>query len=685
MTHEEPDGEHRLSSNTEQYEQVDRLVQLAVDSRPDLDEGEIDRAAADTAVNAIASAWSTFRLYPHPTEQPGFQQAMSSLAHAVTASLTLEVGAGSLTWRGDAAGRSGGSIEQLATRLYIHDVGTFTLHPQPDAAELCQLFELIAQDRDAVVATGGVGRLLDSLETVRFSVRGVLQDEPTEGEPGADGSDESPGRASPIAQLVDAGASPEEVHNRLLALARDDTAELRRQYIAAFRELHADSTEAEAASADLTDMLLPYALDDIGPSPTGTLIDVYFRLPEETRREILESFLVNATKQESRMFLDQFSGDELAEMVPHIGERAKAALIGYAQATAEVDGDTEAILSYLHSAREVRRDRRSATENIVQLLDGWDGEMVPGVVADIREMLAPERQPEHAINVIRSLFATVEGDRRFARLATVWAGRIRDRLFAHGPDEAIELITAVRDDPPYPPERTAVVDAALASVLSPDLIGRAAVGADPQERSNVIEFIRRLGPLAQRRVIDQLAAEDDAGVRRTLIDLLVELAQHDPAPLFTALTDERWYVVRNVVVVLSRTGLDEAIEPIARVADHDDGRVRVEVLRALVRLRARESTLAVLDALQDDAERVRRTALLLLPELDAAAIESRLTQLLEGSAATEDILVGIAEYLVERSPRGREAVQAAASKRLAIRKGTRATRRAAQTALKSHS
>lgn len=681
-----------MTSRARNDDPLARLSELAIDSG-DFEGGVasdedapseaagVDREAATQAVNALGSAWSTFRLYPNPADQPGFGQAMANLSAAVGDGLSIAVGAGTLTVDGHDVDATRGSVEQLATRLFIHDVERVSLITEPDPDELLKLFGLLILDRGGAAQMGGLSRLGEGFLSLNIALRGILSDD-SEDQEGADHLEglNRPTRSTELARMIDEGARADEVHSRLLELAGGDDNKVRAQFVAAFREVHAGVMSSTSA-ASLADMLLPYTVDDMGPSATGTFIEVYFRLGPQTRGEILEAFLISTMEDESRMFLDQFSGDELAELVPSISEDGYSALIEYARATTESSGDDGELLALLRSAREVRDFRVSSGTRIRTLLAQLEEPLPTDFAQPIREQLDPAHRHRFGAEVIRNLFATVSDARRFNRLADMWAGRVRSHLHERDFAGAIDMLETVLDDPPFSTERIGVLENALARLVTADLTEEAARATGRSEREAVLTFMRAIGAPAVRRVMERLANEEDAARRRLLIELLAELATENPTPLLASLADERWYVVRNVVAVLAKTGLPEAAEPMRRAAEHADARVRVEAIRGLVRLDNREAVPSVLRALGDRSDRVRSTAVTLLRSLSTGTFEVKLKDLLAAGALPDDALAGIASHLAQHVPGARADLQEIASRRFTLKRSERAARAAARAAL----
>jgi hypothetical protein len=91
-----------------------------------------------------------------------------------------------------------------------------------------------------------------------------------------------------------------------------------------------------------------------------------------------------------------------------------------------------------------------------------------------------------------------------------------------------------------------------------------------------------LGKAGARGFLLALAEEKDKSRRRRILDLLVSLGPVIAPPARDLLADERWYVVRNMIVLLQRVGDGSALADIRRAADHHDLRVRLEAIKWLL-------------------------------------------------------------------------------------------------------
>ncbi len=153
--------------------------------------------------------------------------------------------------------------------------------------------------------------------------------------------------------------------------------------------------------------------------------------------------------------------------------------------------------------------------------------------------------------------------------------------------QAVGIIRAVRElvtDPSLADERRALLDEFLANLAdAPTLAALVAASRQPGGPPfvQVQTLVLALGASAARGLLEALAAEQDRGRRLRLIELAASLGAAIVPETRRLLADSRWYVVRNMVLLLRRVQDRSAMNEILRCADHPDLRVRLEAIRAL--------------------------------------------------------------------------------------------------------
>jgi hypothetical protein len=156
------------------------------------------------------------------------------------------------------------------------------------------------------------------------------------------------------------------------------------------------------------------------------------------------------------------------------------------------------------------------------------------------------------------------------------------------------------------PERSRAAAAMWRQLASPEQL-RAALRTVPIDFSLVDQLVPRLKLAAADPLLDALEASPSRAIRRKLLDLLGQLGPEATTVITARLPDERWFVVRNMLMLLADLG-DQNVELGTSYARHADGRVRREAIRILVGIPATRER-AICAGLDDSDERVVRVAL----------------------------------------------------------------------------
>ncbi len=103
-------------------------------------------------------------------------------------------------------------------------------------------------------------------------------------------------------------------------------------------------------------------------------------------------------------------------------------------------------------------------------------------------------------------------------------------------------------------------------------------------RASLVAALKELQEKAAVALVKRLAREDNSQTRKLYSETLVQLGNWAVAPLIEHLSDNRWYVTRNAVLILGRIGNRKTAVHIRSYLDHRDHRVRQEAVRALGRI-----------------------------------------------------------------------------------------------------
>lgn len=148
------------------------------------------------------------------------------------------------------------------------------------------------------------------------------------------------------------------------------------------------------------------------------------------------------------------------------------------------------------------------------------------------------------------------------------------------------------------------------------------LGGDGARELEAAAILKHAGSRAADHLIERLAEEKDRRNRAELVRLLKEMNQSGSAPFIGRLKDPRWYLVRNVVHILGELGDPGVVPALAEVADHEDPRVRKELVKTAVKLGGSEAERMVMTATGDADRAVQLAAVKALASLHGGESES---------------------------------------------------------------
>ncbi|HEU4520596.1 MAG TPA: hypothetical protein VFT12_01255 [Thermoanaerobaculia bacterium] len=110
------------------------------------------------------------------------------------------------------------------------------------------------------------------------------------------------------------------------------------------------------------------------------------------------------------------------------------------------------------------------------------------------------------------------------------------------------------------------------------------LAAPPEKTSTIQWLIDALGAAAMQSLLIALAEEDNRSRRRKLFDFLAGLGPRIVPDVAAFLSDSRWYVVRNMILLLRSVNDRSTLGEMRRLARHHDLRVRLEAIKTLLAL-----------------------------------------------------------------------------------------------------
>jgi hypothetical protein len=215
------------------------------------------------------------------------------------------------------------------------------------------------------------------------------------------------------------------------------------------------------------------------------------------------------------------------------------------------------------------------------------------------------------------------------------------------------MVAALVQSPPAGAE--AVKQAVVSRLVLPSNL-EVLLASEPLDIESLDALLPYMTPEGYEVVLDALASAETRPTRRRLLDRLAK-APHDlSAAVVTRLHDPRWYVQRNMLILLGRYGRVPQDVSLAEWTTHPDPRLRAEAIRVQLTLPA-ERDAAIRTALWDSDPRALRVGLGAMAQGCAPDLVSRVVEIAVSRALAEEIRISAVAVLGRlRDPGGLDAL-----------------------------
>src|SRR6266545_1822460 len=504
----------------------------------------------------LSSGLSSYRLFPGDLEQPSFVAAVSRIQDAAEKALVwgpfeAQINGNRFT---TAAGPvpSDDRIERLALSFYRHGAEHLLVQELPDARALGALYEALSRPANDSASLSGIGTALRVAGVRSIAVREVAPQ-------GATGRSEAgKGSAQEQRELWERLGEPDKLAQEMVHAAGSySPTEAAQAIFARLRHIVSTLPEREVRGVQLY----------------GRLHEVIAHLPQALRRELMAILLGRITK------------DPLAERL--IGTMTDAELTA-ALLLGQIEGKT--IMTGIDRVVEPAPEETSPVARTVSNL------LARGLVSakqeDVRALREafPETADDRLQVAVDALFdyLRIESDPdRLGEVLGIWSKEAMVTLRRHDEDYLSHLLEAVdgaREDD-VPSEKRSVAEASLRKVLSTETLAElVSVSRGAEDPESTVRMLDLFGDTGVDCLMEDLAQERDRGRRALLLSVLAHVAGGRQYRVAKWLSDQRWYVARNAVTVLYRSGREEVIPLLIEATRHREPAVRREAARGLVEM-----------------------------------------------------------------------------------------------------
>jgi len=568
-------------------------------------------------------------MYPsgHPSLEPAVEAVVRSAERVLQSRASIAIGVSRRQLLVDELSTDPDQpvLRRLAETLHRHHLGAVSITPGLRADEMGEALRRLARDADR---DGAVGLTADGATTwPHLKLHSLTFDRLALGDGATTGDASGP----PVSRATDLWAN----------LAR--------------AALSLTSSEGGGEPSDPREIARAINTH----ADEGTYDKAVVRYLVEIARELTTAPAENATELHERTMglISSLDADSLRRLV-HMGGDAEQrhqfvrdaahgmavdAVLEIVKAASDTDQQTIShgllrmlakMASHAQRGAETARPRadQEFRQQVSRLLENWTLENPnPQMYGRALEQLATSagRAGERieAPTSMRILQMSLESN-SFLPLAE----RAIDEIIRSGElNEVFELLASP------PPDARAVADAMLARLTSPEAV-TAMLAQDRVDLNGLDALLPRLTLESFAPLLDAMGSSPSRTVRRRLLDWLSQ-TQVDITPLVVArLNDHRWYVQRNMLVLLQRSGRIPAGFSAAQWTQHSDPRVRSEAIR-LQLLLPREKSHGIRAALDDADPRVVRLGLAAIPNECPADVIDRVIDWAVDRQASQDLRV----------------------------------------------
>lgn len=598
--------------------------------------------AAARVLRHLGLAIKTSALYPasYPGKARTIDTLLGGLRAYTDAYGPFSVRIGKQTLSVDGLAIDGWTYSNLAHFLYTRKLLQVTIQATVGQPQIAAFVAIASMERSALEAAGGAERLLQKEGILEIQVRELVLRVDEEGEIldlSAFFSLLGQGRLSPSErdQVID-----------ILRAGPDQVAKfLHNVYSLAGEALHGIGEEGQVQQVYQAirslDRIVLDAPADQQPALYQSLAGAPLQMGEPLGRSVVHALLSGAKEDIAvQVILNQLSGDELAKMIliaagegitndpnakEHIANVMRNMPLGREQA--------RGVLTALDARLPQQRERGGSLADTLMArihLPSSETAAPPPVEEEAPEdmefdaeqiVIPPEELARYrreaqsvdeaeaireALKTLLDVLKTEVEPKELLDVADTLAGYLHD-LFERGEfavvRESLEVLKA--NAASASAARGEVIKGLLESVADGPFLDKVLAtlweARDTPTAHEIQACVKVLGEQLIGPLLRMLDLEQRARMRELLCDLLVRLGPEHIDTLGAFVTDNRWYLVRNIADVLGRTRSPQAVPYLTRLVRHPDPRVRTETVNALANI-GTEAAQAQICAFLDDQE-----------------------------------------------------------------------------------
>jgi HEAT repeat protein len=564
-------------------------------------------------VRTLAIAWKSLTAYPpgHPALQTALGAANSRLHDALAELGTVSLGVAKDGLLYGDEKLASPHAQGLAAALYRRDVTLLHFDSGLESRALEAFLRTLSVDPNEAarpplaeeLAAAGITHI--RIEAADYSALRVTDS--------VDASTRPPDLWDDLLQalLQDRKLAPEG--RRLFEAAKESVSEIAEFLVRMVREPQsgAASETGSRFGAAVTAHLGALSGGERGAA-LHQVLELVRALPEDIRAAVLEAAVrASASDETSGAILDSLAAlapNAVLQILHHIASEGEAlsshalrvlrALEGTIRKSSETFSDVDretlvAEMSSLFRAEDIDRFNPEDHEALLERVSLEIPERVPNLetppeLGDRLATVTDDEVAEHLTQTVLELLrkrGPLEGfEALLVHLETLFRVHV-----AHGRlEEAISIVETLREierDRRFTSKAAATIQECFGRLAGGDSVSTLIDSLQqPSVRGAGLaqRLIELLGAAAARNFLFALAEESDQSRRRRLFDLLASVGPTIVPAAKELLSDARWFVVRNMILLLRKVADRSSVPELRGLAEHPDLRVRLEAIKSLL-------------------------------------------------------------------------------------------------------
>lgn len=553
--------------------------------------------------------------YPpgHPVVQNGLQKIQQSFQQLLTIQpqVTIGVTRDGLLLGEDYLDKASPNCRAMATALFERGIGALVICQQPSLDELQALLRILALKREEILASGGIEAVWQQTGSSAIELRGIRYDRfsGTE-ELKLTGDDADNGSLwQRFVQLL--------MQGQVGLAGQEHTGETRPEVLAAtlnalftqrmgvgsglaFNQIR-DALSTMQAIINAKGTVAPDTASDVSLYPaTGDqagLAAFVAALDPALRRQILDGFCEigtgDATAMESffrhlgpGLLQETYATAEQFTTAPELLKGILRKLVPQMTTSYETSSEEEEIRD---KVRVLLQEHRQETYIPDDYLDGLQDllsgtplrQLTPDILQEEFQTLAVSAIECRASEIILQLVVTDPEGEDLEQLIHNLSDMCGYFLELGDYAQVLRILSQAAS-PQVPQQlRLALRDAFSRREFLDEILSGLTIWGKPkyEQVGLLIQVIGRpfLDPL-----LDRLAEEETMSLRRFMMDRVLAFGEAARPALLERLADSRWYVLRNIIVMLRTLAPGQETDRLRPLLKHANAKVRQEVLKSLL-------------------------------------------------------------------------------------------------------